>query len=172
MISLLPRDRLEKLPFVFAFRRGDFALRHKVFCAKAQGVLRRRKSVLPTTFLLLSLDLAPTKPRPLTPEARLRWAVTGVLSMQMVHPSGCKRLTSTPFRASMPSLLVGRSKRLNGVSVIETGGQVHQATERRRVQRLMFVIVIRVGSSSYFSYGGSFKLSAKNLSTHCALVKG
>ena len=72
----------------------------------------------------------------------------------------------------MPSLLIGRSKRLNGVFGIVTGVQVHQTTERKRVQRLMFEIVIRVGSFSYFSYGGSFKLSAKNLSTHCALVIG
>jgi len=69
----------------------------------------------------------------------------------------------------MPSLLVGRSKRLNGVSDIETGVQVHQATERKRVQRLMFEIVIRVGSFSYFSYGGSFKLRlAGNLLTYSA----
>ena len=60
-------DRLEKKPFVFAFRRGDFAQRRKVFCAKAQGVLRIGKSVLSSTFLPFSLALAPTKPRPLTP---------------------------------------------------------------------------------------------------------
>ena len=58
------RKRVVFLQFVFAYRRGLFAYRHKVFCVQAQGVLRIGKmlrvpsSDLACAVLKLSLPVA------------------------------------------------------------------------------------------------------------------
>ncbi len=77
------------MPFVFAFRRRDFAYRRKVFCIKAQGLLRIGKSVLVPTFFPFTMNLAPTKPHPLTPEARQKRAITGCPACRWRIPTGC-----------------------------------------------------------------------------------
>ena len=63
----------------------------------------------------------------------------------------------------MPSLLVQPSKRTYGVSVIVSVVHAHQATERRRVQRLMVETVIRMGCFSYITEVSEDLMEVKRL---------